>query len=96
MTENAASPNSSAPRNTPYDPLEACLRAPDKGSGDHAADVKRVYMSANDTAKIIQALQSKALLVRRDLEHGIDGRIKDRLAGVDVLFPKHLQRFNSV
>ena len=27
MTENAASPNSSAPRNTPYDPLEACLRA---------------------------------------------------------------------
>ena len=27
MTENAASPNSSAPRHTPYDPLEACLRA---------------------------------------------------------------------
>src|ERR1700722_5999393 len=53
---------------------------------DHAPDLERIAEPAHDPAKIIKALKPESLLMRRNLEHRVGGRVTDGFQRSQVLF----------
>src|ERR1700761_5627059 len=63
---------------------ELCVCAYERPRDD-AADVEWIDQLARSFADAIQAIEAERLLVRRDLEHAVGGRVADRSARADVL-----------
>ena len=54
----------------------------DEGAGDHAPDIQGIAESTPDAAELVEPLEAETLLVRRDLEDQIGGRVADGLLPV--------------
>ncbi len=58
---------------------------------DHPPDPHRVCMAPRDLTNIVEPLDRNDLLMGRDLQDGVGGRIEDRLPGTHVLRTKLCQ-----
>ena len=67
----------------------------DERPGDHAADMQRVAQVPHHLAEIIEALEPEMLLMRGDLQNGVDGSVADRHAGPDMLLAEILDHRGS-